>query len=75
MTAEDEGRMSLGWPPGVSDSTEFRRGRNGNDLLISFECDFCIFAKLYRVRPRCDNPRDVHIMACIRRICLDTFWS
>ena len=73
--ADDDDRMSSGWPSRASDSTDYRRGRNGDDLLISFECDVCIFGKLYKARPRLHDPKDIYIMACIRRICLDAFWS
>ena len=75
MDEDDEDRMRSGWASRAEDSTRFRSGRDGDDLLVSFECDECIFWKLYRGRPDLNRKEHVFAMACIRRINLDAFWS
>ena len=56
---------------------KFHTARDGDDLLVSFECDFCIFSKLYRRLPyeMEGSDTDEFAMACIRRVVLDSFWS
>ena len=53
----------------------FKSARSGDDLMVPFECDFCVFGKLFdHVQdPTCD--KDVFAMGCIRRVILDAFWS
>jgi hypothetical protein len=73
--ADDEDRLISGWTRRRVDKGRFDSARNGDDLMVSFECDVCIFRKLYA---RDSNPRDqedVFAMSCIRRINLDAFWS
>ena len=72
---DDEDRMRSGWTSRKDESNRFRYGRDGDDLLVSFECDECIFAKLYRASPDRYSEEDVFAMGCIRRINLDAFWS
>jgi hypothetical protein len=48
----------------------FERG-----LMVSFECDFCVFTKLHNRLPSKELEQDKLAMACIRRINLDAFWS
>ena len=67
--------MDSGWGPRKEEGNRFKIGRNGDDLLVSFECDYCVFLKLYARLPNEDTQVDCHIMACIRRILLDAFWS
>jgi hypothetical protein len=43
--------------------------------MVSFECDSCIFRKLYHRNPELRHERDTFALACIRRINLDAFWS
>jgi hypothetical protein len=47
----DEDRIQSGWKPRKGEATRFREARNGDDLLLSFECKTCIFSKLYRRLP------------------------
>ena len=43
---------------------------------MSFECDYCVFGKLFDHEPDISrNEQDAYVMACIRRIILDAFWS
>lgn len=64
-----------GWTRRQVDRHRFESGRNGDDLLVSFECDVCIFHKLYGRDSDSGNQKDVLALACIRRINLDAFWS
>jgi hypothetical protein len=54
---------------------EYLVGRNGDHLLVPFECDLCIFRKLRGYEPSLELEEDKLLLACIRRISLDAFWS
>lgn len=71
----DEDRLMSGWVPRKVDAGRFTVARDGDDLMVSFECDFCIFWKLYNRSPDTGDERDQFVMRCIRRINLDAFWS
>jgi len=49
--------------------------RDGDSLLVPFECDRCIFIKLRGSLPSPSDPTDLLLMATIRRMNLDSFWS
>jgi hypothetical protein len=54
---------------------EYLVGRDGDHLLVPFECDLCIFRKLRGQEPSTTSEFDELLMACIRRMSLDAFWS
>ena len=63
---EDEDRILSGWKPRKSDVGRFSTGRNGDNLLVPFECDQCVFGKLFGREPEADqNPKDSFAMSCI----------
>ena len=64
-----------GWAPRKSDMGRFSSARNGDNLMVPFECDFCVFGKLFDHVPSAENEQDVFAMGCIRRVILDAFWS
>ena len=73
---DDEDRILSGWKPRKSEAGRFGTARNGDDLLVPFECDSCVFGKLFGREPSCDgDTKDAFAMACIRRVILDGFWS
>ena len=72
---DDEDRLMSGWARRKGDTNRFGSARNGDDLLVSFECDVCIFRKLFNRDSDIQNPKDAFALACIRRINLDAFWS
>jgi hypothetical protein len=72
---DDQDRLELGWETKKEDKNKFLVGRAGDDLMVSFECDYCIFQKLHRRTPTQDLATDKLYMACIRRVHLDGFWS
>ncbi len=69
----DEDRMTSGWARKKSEQSRFRSARDGDDLLVSVECDFCIVGKRFDHEPRATNEKDKYALACFRRINLD--WS
>jgi hypothetical protein len=73
--SNDEDRLQSGWAQKKSDDGRFVTARDGDDLMVSFECDLCVFAKLYGRLPDAGLARDDFSLACIRRINLDAFWS
>jgi hypothetical protein len=64
-----------GWAQKKSDDKRFLEARVGDDLMVSFECDACIFFKLYGRVSNPINGTDCFSLACIRRVNLDAFWS
>ena len=75
MADGDDDRLTSGWKPRAGDRNKFSVARDGDDLMISFECDFCVFEKITSRVVSPDSDRDVHLMGCIRRVILDAFWS
>ena len=74
--SEDEDRLLCGWKPRKDDAGRFSTARNGDDLMCPFECDNCVFGKLYDHEPNViGSSQDAFAMACIRRVILDAFWS
>ena len=54
---------------------DFKVARRGDDLMVQFECDWCVFGKLKKRGPDPTQPKDIVLMACIRRATLDAFCS
>jgi hypothetical protein len=71
----DEDRLKAGWTHKDGDRNRYSNARDGDDLLVCFECDFCVFGKLKSRLPMADSSEDDFLMACIRRVILDAFWS
>ena len=73
----DEDRLQAGWRTKESDKRRYSEARDGDDLLIPFECDFCVFAKITGRPLVLENisAEDVFLSKCIRRVTLDAFWS
>jgi hypothetical protein len=59
-----------------SDVDRFKCGRDGDNLMIPFQCDLCHFRNIQNRNP---DPRkyakDGLALRCIRRANLDSFWS
>ena len=73
---DDEDRLLSGWKPRKEGAGRFGTGRNGDDLMCPFECDTCVFGKLFDHEPNVtESKQDAFAMACIRRVILDAFWS
>jgi hypothetical protein len=72
---DDGTRLVTGWKAKKSDVGRYRSARDGDDLMVAFECDFCIFEKVYERPPDLTSASDRLGMGCIRRVILDSFWS
>lgn len=76
LTELDRDRLELAWGSLQKQKTEFTQAREGDHLMVPFECDYCIFQKLRgKEQPNDQLIKDKLLMACIRRIILDAFWS
>jgi hypothetical protein len=71
----DDDRLRSGWTVKRIDRKRFCVARDGDDLLVSFECDICVFAKVYKRLPIVASDNDSFCLGCIRRVNLDAFWS
>jgi hypothetical protein len=68
-------RMKSAWGNKHWSAKDFLTGRDGDHLLIPFECNVCIFRKLKGRNPIPSNAQDLLPSACIRRMNLYMFWS
>jgi hypothetical protein len=67
--------MTSVWRRKKRNQNAFKEARRGDDLMVQFECDWCVFRKLKGKLPDQTSPQDILLMACIRRATLDAFWS
>jgi len=72
---EDEDRLVNPWSTIHRDEKAFKCAREGDHLLIPFECDACIFLKLRNQLPDLREAADILLLESIRRMNLDAFWS
>jgi hypothetical protein len=72
---DDADRMANVWRVDTRDKNKFHQARMGDHLMIPFECDLCVFRKLYQRNPMSCAPMDRRSLAIIRRMILDAFWS
>jgi hypothetical protein len=68
-------RLIAAWGKRHRPGNQYKNGRDGDHALVPFECDLCVFRKLRGHTPDPLAPADLLLMACIRRINLDAFWS
>jgi hypothetical protein len=71
----DDDRLASGWIARKDDKERYVDARDGDNLLVSFECDVCIFQKLWDREPNSELEVEKLAMMCIRRVNLDAFWS
>ena len=65
----DENRLLAGWKPKPCDFRKYSEARDGDDLMILFECNFCVFCKVTgRLVDINNQHKDRHLMGCIRRL-------
>jgi hypothetical protein len=48
------------WRADPVDSHKFHQARTGNHLMVAFECDLCVFRKLYKCNPIQTQEEAVH---------------
>jgi hypothetical protein len=76
VTEDDQNRLEVSWGNLQKPKAEFEHARDGDHLMVPFECDICIFQKLRNQEgPDINVYKDRLLMACIRRANLDAFWS
>ncbi len=75
MEINDDDRLSNAWRRKAKDKNSFNHARRGNHLMVQFECDLCIHRKLQGSNPNSSDHTSTLLMACIRRVNLDAFWS
>ena len=51
MDDEDADRMGNVWRIDPGESNKFHQARMGDHLMVAFECDRCVFRKLYKREP------------------------
>jgi hypothetical protein len=72
----DEDCLGNYWSTLKPDEKAFHYARNGDHLLAAFECAFCVFSKFRPgEKPDLTNENDTLLLAAIRRVNLDSFWS
>lgn len=62
----------------TKDPKELKRylfGRNGDNLITPFQCDWCHFENLTGRRPCSTDGKDQYLLKSIRRAQLDAFWA
>lgn len=57
------------------ETNRFVTARNGDHVACPFQCDLCIFRVLRKSNPDLNSRQDRLLLACIRRVNLDAFWS
>ena len=64
------------WSTKHRPTSDYKHGRDGDNLMVPFECDLCLFRKLRNGEtPIPEAPQDLILLNAIRRINLDAFWS
>jgi hypothetical protein len=63
--AGDEDRMANPWQKEKVEVNPLCAAQNGDHLMAPFECDFCLFHKLWGYLPRSRFQADLKLMACI----------
>jgi len=71
LTPTDESGFE--WRP-ESDLQRYTQARDGDHLLLPFQCDLCVFRNLTCRNPHANSPDDF-LLCCIRRVNLDAMWG
>jgi len=62
------------WRP-AEDQHRYLQARDGDNLLVPFQCDLCSFRNLTQRNPLRGVPADDLLLCCIRRVNLDAVWG
>ena len=68
---DEDGREMLD-PSGEG---RFEWARNGDHLMVPFQCELCHFRNVYGREPKKENLKDKELFRFARRANLDAFWS
>jgi len=58
-----------------SGANRFVEARNGDHLMVPFQCEVCHFRNIYGRDPQDNNLKDKEFFRYARRVNLDSFWS
>jgi len=62
------------WQP-AEDQQRYLQARDGDNLLVPFQCDLCSFCNLTQRNPLRRVPADDLLLCCIRRVHLNAVWG
>ena len=74
-TEEEKTKLRMVWEGKLRNKRDFQEGRDGDYLMVPFECDLCIFRNLRGTDPGTSASQDLSLETYIRRMNLDSFWS
>ena len=57
------------------DERRFREGRDGDSMMVPFQCNTCHFLNIQGRMPDREDKYDSLLLTCIRRVSLDSMWS
>ena len=57
------------------DVNRFQVARNGDSMMVPFQCDKCHFMNIQGREPRVSSHQDNLMLLALRRVILDSFWS
>ena len=73
--SRDVQRLELAWKEKHQKRNDFLQARNGDHLLIPYECPLCVFRILKGRSPMAGSQSDCLLTDCIQRAILDAFWT
>jgi hypothetical protein len=74
--SEDVPMLRSAWGQCHKPLTDYMHARDGDNLMVPFQCEWCVFRKLRGGGSPIEGSRtDDLLLACIQRINLDAFWS
>jgi hypothetical protein len=62
------------WRP-TTNQLRYLHARDGDYLLVPFQCDLCMFCNLTLRKPAADTSKDDLLLCCIHHINLDAVWG
>ena len=57
------------------DPERFQVARDGDHMMVPFQCDTCQFMNIQKRLPRLGNAQDELLLKCLCQVILDSFWS
>ena len=58
LDPKDVARLESRWGKKGQKEDDYLKARDGDSLMVPFECDLCIFRKLRRENPKAESPSD-----------------
>ena len=57
------------------DPKRFKEGRDGDHLMVPFQCDICHFVNIQGRLPQASDEQDQLLLLTIQRVVLDSLWA